>query len=80
MDIIDRLKNEEEKNLNIPLIKREHEEDLVSFVVDIYKSLEATSFIKFLGYEVITDESKIDTAKYITTRKKVKKKEQQENY
>ena len=47
LEFVKSFKNEEEKNLNIPLIKREHEEDLVSFVVDIYKSLEATSFIKF---------------------------------
>lgn len=69
-------KNQEEKNLNVKLIKRENEEDLITFIVDIYKSLEVTGFITFLGYEVIDDESQIDTSKYITTRKKIKKRDQ----
>lgn len=68
-------KNEEEKNLNIPLIKRQSEEDLVTCVVDIFKSLEVTRYITFEDYEVIYDESKIDSSKYITTRKKIKKKD-----
>lgn len=72
---IHNFKNEEEKNLNIDLIKRRSEEDLITFIVDIYKSLEVTGFITFLGYEVIDDESKINYAQYITTRKKIKKKD-----
>ena len=68
-------KNEEEKNLNIPLIKRKSEQDLVTCIVDIFKSLEVTGYVTFENYEVIYDESKIDNSKYITTRKKVKKKD-----
>ena len=75
LHFISQFRNKEEKNMNIPLIKRESEEDLVTFVVDIYKSLEVTGFITFLGYDVEYDESKIDTSKYITTRKKIKKQD-----
>ena len=74
-DFIPSFVNKEEVNLNTKLIKRESEDDLVTFIVDIYKSLEVTGFITFLGYEVETDESKIDLSKYITTRRKVKKKD-----
>lgn len=73
---IPNFKNDEEKNLNIPLIKRGCEEDLVTNIIDIFSSLEATGYVTFEGYEVIDDESKIDHYKYITTRKKIKKKEQ----
>jgi len=67
--------NEEEKNLNVALIKRQSEEDLITFIVDIYKSLEVTGYITFIDYKVVYDESKIDFNKYITTRKKIKKKD-----
>ena len=72
--------NKNEKNLNTKLIKREYEEDLIEFIVQIYKSLEVTGFVTFMGYEVITDENKIDFSKYITTRKKKKKKEKNLKY
>lgn len=75
LKFISNFKNPEEKNLNIDLIKRNNEEDLITFIVDAYKSLEITGFITFLGYDVIDDESIIDFSKYITTRKKIKKKE-----
>lgn len=75
LKFISNFKNPEEKNLNIDLIKRNNEEDLITFIVDAYKSLEITGFITFLGYDVIDDESTIDFSKYITTRKKIKKKE-----
>lgn len=68
-------KNPNESKFNIKLIKREYEEDLISFIVNIFKSLETTGMIEFLGYNVITDESKIDTSKYISSRKKPKKKD-----
>ena len=45
-------KNEEEKNLNIPLIKRKSEQDLVTCIVDIFKSLEVTGYVTFENYEV----------------------------
>ena len=75
LHFISTFKNPQEKNLNINLIKRNNEDDLITFIVDAYKSLEDTGFITFLGYDVIDDESKIDFFKYITTRKKIKKKE-----
>ena len=72
---IHNFENSEEKNLNIALIKRQSEEDLITFIVDIYKSLEVTQYVTFIDYKVIYDESKIDFNKYITTRKKIKKKD-----
>lgn len=80
LKFISEFKNKEEENMNIPLIKRQTEEDLVTFVVDIYKSLEVTGFITFLGYDVEYDESKIDTSKYITTRKKIRKQDKDIRY
>ena len=72
--------NDEAKNINIELIKRKGEEPLITFIVDIFKSLEITNYITLLGYSVIDDESKIDFNKYITTRKKVKKKDMNVKY
>ena len=68
-------KNDEAANINTKLIKRECEEPLLTFIVDIFKSLAITNYITLLSYSVQTDESKIDFNRYITTRKKVKKKD-----
>ena len=67
-------KNEYEKDFNEKLINREYEPPLIDFVVNIFKSLESTGMIKLIDWEYNEDESKIDLSKYITSRKKVKKK------
>lgn len=67
-------KNEFEKDFNEKLINREYEPPLIDFVVNIFKSLESTGMIKLIDWEYNEDESKIDLSKYITSRKKVKKK------
>lgn len=77
---ISKFKNENEDRLNLQLINREFEEDLVEFVLDVFRSLETIRFIKFLRYEVEYDESKINFSKYITSRKKKKKKEKNIKY
>ena len=68
-------KNPNEERLNLKLIKREYDKELVTYVVNVFKSLDSTGMIKFLGYTVEYDESKIDYSKYITSRKKKKKKD-----
>lgn len=73
-------KNKNEDQFNIKLIKREYEEDLVSFIVDIFKSLSTTGMIELIDYKVITDESKINMSKYITSRKKTKKADKHIKY
>lgn len=75
-----KFKNENEDRLNLKLIKRDYEESLVEFVLDVFRSLESIKFIKFLRYEVEYDESKINYSKYITSRKKKKKKEKNIKY
>lgn len=77
---IRQFENDESKNINISLIKRKGEEPLITFIVDIFKSLEITNYITLLDYKVLPDESKIDFNKYITTRKKVKKKDMNVRY
>ena len=72
--------NDEAENVNTDLIKRRSEEPLITFIVDIFRSLEITNYITFESYRVINDESKIDFNKYITTRKKVKKKDRDIKY
>lgn len=62
------------------LIKRDYDESLVDFIVEVFKSLESIPCIKFLGYDVEYDESKIPFFKYITSRKKTKKKEKGQKY
>lgn len=61
-------KNDNEKNINYPLINRELDRDIVEYVVDCCKSLEVLEYITFKGYTYITDESKIDTSEYISAQ------------
>ena len=68
-------KNENEDRLNLKLIKREEDKDLVEYVVNVFKSLQSTGMIRLIDYTIERDESKIDYSKYITTRKKKRKKD-----
>jgi hypothetical protein len=56
-------------------MNRDNDDELVEYLVSSCKSLEVLKYIKFLGYEFNSDESKIDINDYITTRKKSKKKD-----
>ena len=71
-------KNENIDRINYDLINRNNDYELVEYIVDCCKSLEVLKYIKFLGYEYITDEAEINTSEYIDARSrgKVKKKEQ----
>ena len=77
---IRQFKNDEAGNINIDLIKRKSEDPLIKFILEIFQSLEITNYITLLDYKVENDESKIDFNKYITTRKKVKKKDMNIRY
>ena len=77
---ISKFKNANAEKFNYKLIKREYDKDLVQYVVNVFKSLETTGFIKFLDYKVEMDESKIDYYKYITSRKKTRKKNKNVKY
>lgn len=61
-------KNKNADKINYPLINRECDRDLVEYIIDCCKSLEALPNIKFLGYEYITDESEIDVSQYINEK------------
>ena len=61
---IKNFKNINEDQLNMKLIKREYEDDLIDFVVNVFKSLEVIRSIQFIDYAVEYDESKIDINKY----------------
>ena len=77
---ISKFKNANADRFNEKLIKRTYDKDLVEYVVNVFKSLETTGFIKFLDYKVEMDESKIDYYKYITSRKKTRKKNKNTKY
>lgn len=77
---IKNFKNVNEERFNLKLIKHEYEEPLIDFIINIFKSLESTNMIKLLEYEVITDESKINMSRYITSRKAPKSKDKQIKY
>ena len=66
-------KNENAKNIDLKLINREYEEDLLTFVLDVFRSLESVPYIKFLDHSEEYDESKIDFDRYIVSRKKKKR-------
>lgn len=68
-------KNKNEDRLNLKLIKREHDKGLVEYVLNVFRSLSTTGMIKLVDYKIEMDESKIDYSRYITSRKKKKKKD-----
>lgn len=81
IDMIKDLGNPYEKDLNNELIDRTYDKELVEYVINVFKSLESTGFIKMLDdYTIEYDESKIDYYKYITSRKKRKKKDAKKKY
>lgn len=68
-------KNKNEDRLNLKLIKREYDKGLVEYVLNVFRSLSTTGMIKLVDYKIEMDESKIDYSRYITSRKKKKKKD-----
>lgn len=67
-------KNVNEKRMNYGLINRETDHDLVEYIIDCCKSLEVLKYVKFLGYEYITDVSEINANEYIDARSRGKAK------
>ena len=60
--------NTNEERMNFGLINKEYDDDLVDYIIDCCKSLEVLQYIKFIGYEYITDEKDINTSEYIDAR------------
>lgn len=74
---ISQYENPFESKVNLGLINREYDEDLVHHIVDTCKSLSVVEYIEFLDYQHITSEKDIDLNNYIRTRKKGKKAQAQ---
>ena len=72
---ISHFKNINEDKMNMQVVNREYEEDIVQAVIEVFQSLETLPSITFVGYECEYDESKINFAKYITSRKRKKKRD-----
>lgn len=66
--------NPNEERFNYPLINREYDDDLVSYIIDCCKSLEVLENIKFIGYEYVTDEASINTSEYIDAKSRTRSK------
>lgn len=69
-----------EENLNMDLMTKAADGDLVEYVVDSWKSLEVVKYIKFLGYDFNTRESTIDINKHVFKRNKNVPKKYQYDY
>ena len=69
-----------EENLNMDLMTKAADGDLVEYVVDSWKSLEVVKYIKFLGYDFNTRESTIDINKHVVNRNKNVPKKYQYDY
>lgn len=80
LDFLTQYTNPNEERINFGLIDRSHDDDLIDLIIESFKSLEVLKYIKFLGYEKITDEKKIDLNDYMSSRKKPKKHEQRIKY
>lgn len=64
--------NPSEERFNFGLINRDHDRSIIEYIVNSCKSLEVMPEIEFLGYDVITDEKRIDMNDYINVRNKTK--------
>ena len=69
-----------EDSLNVDLMTKSADGNLVDYVVDSWKSLEVVKYIKFLGYEFNTRESTIDINRHIFKRNKNVPKKYQYDY
>ena len=69
-----------EDELNVDLMTKSADGELVDYVVDSWKSLEVVKYIKFLGYEFNTRESTIDINRHIFKRNKNVPKKYQYDY
>lgn len=77
---ISKFHNDNEEKMNFKLINRDFEEDLAEFIVEVFKFLEVIPSVKFLGWSLQNDESEIPYYKYITSRRKTKKKDKKIKY
>lgn len=66
--------NPNTSRINHKLINKDYDDDLISYVVSCCRALEVHQGIKFIGYNYIDDESKIDLSTYINTRSRKTKK------
>ena len=69
-----------EKELNIPLMRKEADRPLIEYVMDCWKSLEVVKNIKILKFEYSDDESGIDINNHIMKRDKKRKKNERNQY
>ena len=69
--------SEWEKDLNVSLMDKSSDDDLVNYIIDAWKSLEVVKQIHFDDFEYTTKESEIDINKHIFKREK-KRKERKE--
>lgn len=69
-----------ERELNIPLMNKDHDKPLVEYVMDAWKSLEIVKNIQILGFDYDDRESGIDINNHIFKRDKKRKKKERFNY
>jgi hypothetical protein len=74
--------NPNRDRINYKLINKEYDGDIVEYIVNCCKILEAHEGIKFIGYKYISDESQIDLSRYIInkSRKNTAKKDKKTRY
>lgn len=72
--------SEFERDLNIPLMRKDADSPLVEYILDSWRSLQIIDGIKFLDYEYTEKESEIDINKYIYKREKGKRRNEKYDY
>lgn len=69
-----------ERELNIPLMTKQHDKPLLDYILESWKSLEVMEGIKILDYEYTEKESEIDINKYIFKRERGKKRKEKYDF
>lgn len=72
-EFIAQFENPDLKRINLGLINRDYDSDLVEHVVDVCRSLKVIKYIDFLDYTFTDDARDIDLDDYLDMRKKKKK-------
>lgn len=71
---------EQEKRLNLAIMRKEYDLPLIEYIKDVWKSLEVVKNIEILGFDYNEDESNIDINRYIRTRGKKKSAKERVKY
>ena len=71
---LNKLKNIYKEKLNVKIMKKEYDQDIIPYIIDSFKGLEIMENIKILDWQWVPDESKYDINDHVVRRNSNKNK------